>query len=94
MPPPAPPGYVPDVRRLVPWLAALVVLVALWPAVCGSAEDGPTTCQSAAFLPLPWGDSADTWGIVVALTAALLTYLGSRRLLLPDRQASERGAGS
>jgi hypothetical protein len=46
-----------------------------------SAEGGPTTCQSAVFLPLPWGDSADTWGVVAAIGAALLTFLGLRALL-------------
>lgn len=68
-------------RRIVPWLAAVVVLVALWPALCVSQEDGPTSCKSAVFLPLPWGDSADTWGMLTALAAALLTYAVARRLL-------------
>jgi hypothetical protein len=59
----------------------MVVLVALWPAVCMSSEDGPTTCQSAVLLPLPWGDSADTWGWLAAACAAALTYVVLRRLL-------------
>jgi hypothetical protein len=68
-------------RRAVPWLAAAIVLVALWPAVCMSQEGGPTSCRSAALLPLPWGESADTWGWVAALGAGLLTFLGVRTLL-------------
>lgn len=68
-------------RRAVPWLAAAIVLVALWPAVCMSQEGGPTTCKSAALLPLPWDESADTWGWVAALGAGLLTFVGVRTLL-------------
>ena len=68
--------------------AAVIVLVALWPTVCMSSEGGPTTCQSAVFLPLPWGDSADTWGMVVALGAALVTCLVLRRLLRKRTTAS------
>ena len=68
-------------RVLGPWLAGFLVLVALWPAVCMSEEDGPTSCQSAVFLPLPWGESADTWGMVVAGGAAVLTYFAVRHLL-------------
>lgn len=75
-------------RRLSPWVAAAMVLVALWPTVCMSAEGGPTTCQSAVFLPLPWGDSADTWGMVVAVGAALVTYVALRRLLRKRPAAS------
>jgi hypothetical protein len=67
-------------RRLLPWIAAIIVLVALWPTVCASSEDGPTTCQSA-FLPLPWGDSSDTWGIAVAVAAAVLTFFILRRVV-------------
>jgi hypothetical protein len=55
--------------------------MALWPTVCVSQEGGPTTCQSAVFLPLPWGDSADTWGFVAAIGAALLTFVILRRVL-------------
>lgn len=73
--------YGSGMRKLVPWLAAAAVLVALWPTLCVSAEGGPTSCQSAVLLPLPWGDSADTWGMAVALGAAVLTYLVLRRLL-------------
>ncbi|QNN53700.1 hypothetical protein [Nocardioides mesophilus] len=68
-------------RTLAPWTAATIVLVAFWPAVCMSAEGGPTTCQSAVLLPLPWGDSADTWGMAVPVVAALLTYFALRKLL-------------
>jgi hypothetical protein len=67
-------------RALGPWLAGIIVLVVLWPAVCMSGEDGPTTCQSAVLLPLPWGDSADTWGMVAAVAAATLTFLAVRHL--------------
>lgn len=67
-------------RAAAPWIAGVVVLVALWPALCVSSEDGPTSCQSAVTLPLPWGESADTWGMVVAVAAAALTYLVVRRL--------------
>ena len=65
----------------MPWVGAALVLLALWPAVCMSEEDGPTTCQSAVSLPLPWGESADTWGMVAASGAALLTFLVLRTLL-------------
>jgi hypothetical protein len=68
-------------RTLGPWIAGFIVLVALWPTVCMSSEDGPTSCQSAVFLPLPWGESADTRGVVVALGAALLAYFAVRYLL-------------
>lgn len=36
-------GYAPDMRGLVPWVGAIIVLVALWPTVCMSAEGGPAT---------------------------------------------------
>ncbi|MFL6179249.1 MAG: hypothetical protein ACJ74E_05285 [Actinomycetes bacterium] len=68
-------------RRLIPWVAAVLAVVALWPTVCMSAEGGPTTCQSAVLLPLPWGDNADSWGMVVAIGAALVTYVVLHRLL-------------
>lgn len=58
-----------------PGVAAFVTLVVLWPAVCMSSEDGPTTCQSAVFLDLPWGENADTWGIGVALGGALAVFV-------------------
>ena len=67
-------------RIVSPWLAVLLVLIALWPTVCVSSETGPTSCQSAV-LPLPWGESADTWGMVVASVAAVLTYFAVRHLL-------------
>ena len=55
-------GYAPDMRGLVPWVGAIIVLVVLWPTVCMSAEGGPATaCQSAVFLPLPW-EKAPTRG--------------------------------
>ncbi len=66
--------------RLLPWLAAVIVAVALWPAVCVSEESGPTSCDSL-LLPLPWGDSADTWGWAAAIAAAVLTYFAIRGLL-------------
>lgn len=69
------------VRKVIPWVAAVVVLVALWPTLCVSAEGGPTTCQSALFLPLPWGESADTWGWVAAITGAAVTLAVLRFLL-------------
>lgn len=68
-------------RTLGPWIASFVILVALWPTLCVSSEGGPTSCQSAVMLPLPWGESADTWGIVVALGAAVLAYFAVRYLL-------------
>jgi hypothetical protein len=74
-------GYLEQVRRATPWIAASIVLVMLWPTVCMSGEGGPTTCQSAVFLPLPWGDSADTWGFLAAIGAALLTFIVLRGLL-------------
>jgi hypothetical protein len=60
---------------------ATIVLIALWPAVCMSTEAGPTTCQSALLLPLPWGETADTWASAVALGASLLTLVTLRWLL-------------
>lgn len=72
-------------RRLLPWAGAIVVLVALWPTLCMSQEGGPTSCQSAVFLPLPWGESADTWGMVAAVSAALLTFFVLRRVLRKPR---------
>ena len=75
-------GYAPDMRGLVPWVGAIIVLVALWPTVCMSAEGGPATaCQSAVFLSLPWAESADTWGMVAAGGAAILTFVVLRKLL-------------
>ena len=68
-------------RRVIPWLAALLVLVALLPAVCVSQEDGPTSCQSPVWLPLPWGENADTWGYVVAFAAMLATFMALRLAL-------------
>lgn len=74
-------------RAVVPWLAAAVVLVTLWPVSCMSSESGPTSCSSAV-LPLPWGESADTWGMVVALGATVATYV-VLRLLLRRRRPDE-----
>lgn len=68
-------------RTLWPWITGLIVLVALWPTLCMSSEGGPTSCQSALFVPLPWGDNADTWGMVVAVAAAVLAYVAVRYLL-------------
>jgi hypothetical protein len=73
---------------LGPWIGGFIVLVALWPTLCMSSEDGPTSCQSAVLLPLPWGDSADTWGMLVAVGAAVLAYLAVRSLLRRDRHPS------
>ncbi|WP_341231250.1 hypothetical protein [Nocardioides salarius] len=67
-------------RKFGPWVAGAVVLVALWPVVCVSSEDGPTSCRSV-LVALPWGDSADSWGMVVAAAAAALTFVVVRRLL-------------
>ncbi|WP_432478241.1 hypothetical protein [Nocardioides sp. GXQ0305] len=75
-------------RRVVPWLGAIAVLVALLPVVCSSSEDGATSCQSLVLLPLPWGESADTWGYVVAFAAMLATFL-ALRLLLDPRNAHD-----
>jgi len=72
-------------RRMIPWLAALGVLVALLPTVCVSREGGPTSCQSL-LLPLPWGENADTWGYVVAFSAMVATFL-ALRLALRGRDA-------
>ena len=68
-------------RALVPWVGAILALVFLWPTLCVSSEDGPTTCQSAVSLPLPWGESADTWGMAAAAGAAILVFVGLRLLL-------------
>ena len=68
-------------RRVVPWAAAIGVLVALLPAVCVSSEDGPTRCRSLALVPLPWGENADAWAHVVAFGAMLATFLALRLLL-------------
>jgi len=80
-------------RRVLPWLAAIAVLIALLPAVCVSQESGPTSCQSLALLPLPWGDHADTWGYVVAFAAMLATFVALRLALRP-RAGGTREAGS
>lgn len=69
-------------RRLVPLAGALVVLTVLWPLLCMSGEDEPTSCKSV-FIPLPWGDSADTWGMVVPIAGAVLAYCLLRWLLRP-----------
>jgi hypothetical protein len=79
--------YLANVRTVIPWVGAAIVLVALWPAVCMSQEGGPTTCQSAVFLPLPWGESADTWGWFAAIAGASITFV-VLRLLLRNRAAS------
>jgi len=75
-------------RSLGPWIAGVVVLVALWPALCVSEEGGATRCQSV-LLPLPWGESADSWGMVAAVGGALLVFFAVRHLLrLTSRQYS------
>jgi hypothetical protein len=68
-------------RKVAPWIVALVVLIVLWPTLCMSSEGGPTSCQSAVLLPLPWGESADSWGMVVAVAAAVIAYVAVRWLL-------------
>ncbi|GHJ61170.1 hypothetical protein NOK12_36880 [Nocardioides sp. OK12] len=67
-------------RRVGPWVAGAVVLVALWPVLCVSSEDGPTNCRSV-LVALPWGEGADSWGMVVAAAAAVLAFVVVRRLL-------------
>ncbi len=68
-------------KGLLPWAAALLTLILLWPAVCVSSEDGPTSCQSLALVPLPWGESADTWGFVAALVGAVVAFVAVRLLV-------------
>jgi hypothetical protein len=77
-------------RRVLPWLVAVVVLVVLWPTLCVSQEGGPTSCRSAVSLPLPWGESADTWGMVTAVVAAVVIFSVVRATLrrLPTRSRS------
>jgi hypothetical protein len=72
--------YRPMMRTIGPWLTGFIVLVALWPAVCMSGKDEPTSCQSVVLLPLPWGESADTWGMVAAVGAAVLAFFAVRIL--------------
>ena len=74
------------VRTLGPSIAGVVVLIVLWPAVCMSEEDGPTSCISAVLLPLPWGESADNWGMVAAVGAALLAFGAVRYLVRHTRR--------
>lgn len=81
------------VRRVIPWLAAIVVLVALLPTLCVSQEGGATRCQSLALLPLPWGEHADTWGYVVAFAAMLATFVALRLLLRRDEDVRARREG-
>lgn len=76
-------------RTLGPWLAGFTVLVALWPAVCMSGEDEPTSCQSVVLLPLPWGESADTWGMVAAVGAAVLAFFAVRYLIRHARRPGD-----
>ena len=73
-------------RTLGPWLVGFTVLVVLWPAVCMSEEDGPTTCLSTVLLPLPWGESADTWGMAAAVGAAVLAFFAVRYLTRRGRR--------
>ncbi len=79
-------------RVVLPGLAAFVVLVVLWPAVCMGSEDVPTISCSSLLIRLPWRGSADSWGIVVAVVAAVLTYVGLRWLLRRGRRRP--GGGS
>lgn len=72
---------------VIPVLAALVVLVALWPITCmGQGGEGTVSCNSL-LVRFPWGESADTWGTGIAIGGAVLTYVVLRRLLrlLPGR---------
>jgi hypothetical protein len=73
------------VRVVVAWLGALLTLLVLWPAVCMSSEDGPTSCVSVLSTPLPWGESADTWGMVAALVASGAVFWLLRTLLRRGR---------
>lgn len=68
------------VRTVAPWAAALLVLLMLWPAPCVSSSSGSTSCQNALSLSLPWGESADTWGMVLAAGAAVVTFIVVRKL--------------
>jgi protein-S-isoprenylcysteine O-methyltransferase Ste14 len=78
--------YRADMRSLAPWIIGFVVLVVLWPTVCASSEGGATTCQSAVLLPLPWGESADSWGMIVAIGAAAIAYFAVRYVLRRNRR--------
>ena len=74
-------------RKVLAGVAAMVVLIALWPALCMESENGASSCSSAVFLPLPWSSSsADTWGMVTALLAAIFAFV--LVLKLPRRNSS------
>ncbi len=75
-------------RRAVAWVGALVVLVLLLPTLCMGSEDGATRCSSL-LLPLPWGESSDTWGYAVAIGASLTTFVALRLLLGPRRRPTD-----
>ncbi len=78
-------------RRLTSWVAAIVVFLALWPTLCVSSEDEATTCKSALLLPLPWGESADTWGMLAAVVASAATFILIQRLMAHPKQAHVNG---
>ena len=78
--------YRAGMRTSAPWIAGFIVLVSLWPALCVSSEYGPTSCKSGVFLPLPWGESADTWGMLMAVGAAALAYFAVRYRLRRTRR--------
>jgi hypothetical protein len=68
-------------RIAVAGVVGVVVLLALWPALCVESEFGQSSCTSAVLLPLPWGvEQADTWGMVVAAFAALLAVVLTLKL--------------
>ena len=78
-----------DMRAVVPSAAAFLVFVALFPlfGMSQENEDGLGTSLESSrslLLPLPWGESADTWGYAVTFGASLLTFLLGRRLLRRD----------
>ena len=63
-------------RTFLAGAAGVGVLLGLWPAACMESEAGESSCTSALMLPLPWSaENADTWGMVVAVFAAILTFV-------------------
>ena len=82
-------------RTFLAGAAGLGVLLGLWPAVCMESEGGESSCTSALMLPLPWSaESADTWGMVVAVFAAILAFvlvteLPGRSRKRPESRRSE-----
>jgi hypothetical protein len=60
---------------VVPWVTAVMILVALWPTLCMSGGRRADHLPERGFLPLPWGESADTRGWLVAIVAAMITFI-------------------